>query len=125
MNRGADALRSPGLFWGFKHGWSEAFQNPFLDVRKIEDLMPELVGVDDGHWTKRLKASSHGTFAGPNAANHSHNGYDVWLRKQWKKDSKRRMNLGRNSFEGSGGSRNEEVCRGASGWYANQNGLPE
>ena len=64
----------------FKNGWSEALQNPFLNVWKVEDLMTELVGVDYGHRTKRLQASSHGTFAGPNAANHPNDGYDFWRR---------------------------------------------
>ncbi len=96
MNRGADAPRSPGFTGGFKHGWSEAFQNPFLDVRKIEDLMPELVGVDHGDRTKRLKASSHGTFSGADAANHAQNGDDFWQCTQGMKDSKRRKEPGRN-----------------------------
>lgn len=45
----------------------------------MEDLVPELVGVDHGDRTKRLKASSHGTLAGPDAANHAQNGDDFWL----------------------------------------------
>ncbi|GDY07774.1 hypothetical protein LBMAG52_12600 [Planctomycetia bacterium] len=65
----------------FKHGWPEAFQNPFLDVRKIEDLVPALVCVDHGDRTKGLKASSHGTLAGADAANHAQHGDDfsLWL----------------------------------------------
>ena len=111
----------------FKHGWSEAFQNLFLDVRKIEDLVPELVGVDHGHRTKRLKASSHGTLAGPNAANHAQHGDDfsLWLGKQRMKDSKRRMELGRISFGGLEESGNEEVCEEALPGRPNQKGLEE
>ena len=89
--------------------------------------MPALVGVDHGDRTKRLKASSHGTLAGPDAANHAQHGDDfsLWLGKQRMKDSKRRKELGRNSFEGLGESGNEEVCEEALPGRPNQKGLKE
>ena len=76
------SLALPTVGWlemVFKHGWPEAFQYPFLDVRKMQDLVPELVSVDHGHGTECLQVPSHGAFAGPDAANHSHHGYDSWL----------------------------------------------
>lgn len=62
--------------------------------------MSQLVGVNHGDWTKRLQASSHGTFSRPDAANHAHHGDDFWQGTQGMKDSTRRKEPGRISFGG-------------------------
>lgn len=70
--------------------------------------MPASVGVDHGDRTKRLKASSHGTLAGPDATNHAHHGDDFWQCTQGMKDSKRRKEPGRNFDRGIGKIRERE-----------------